>query len=117
LNTRVIFTLLVVLALSAVLLSGPASSAVRLDSPGERLCEVGGSTFRDGNGDVGGDDDRWGDAEPWSGDPEDPDEDGASGGDDEGEQVGGSQAKPEPVTPLYRLRFLLAWVFALATVR
>jgi hypothetical protein len=117
LNTRAFFTLLVVLALSAVLLSGPASSAVRLERAGERFCEVGGSTFRDGNGDVGGDDDRWGDAEPWAGDPEDPDEDGASGGDEDGEEVGGNQSKPEPVTPLYRLRFLLSWVIALAGAR
>ena len=116
-RTRAFFTLLVVLALSAALLSGTASSAVRLEGAGERFCEVGGSTFRDGNGDVGGDDDRWGDAEPWAGDPEDPDEDGASGGDEDGENVGGNQSKPEPVTPLYRLRFLLTWMFALAGAR
>lgn len=116
-NTRAFFSLLVVLALSVVLLSGPAGSAVRFERAGERLCEVGGTTFRD-NGDVnGGDDDRWGDSEPWAGDPEDPDEDGASGGDDEEENVGGTQTKPVPVTPLYRLRFLLSWVFALATAR
>jgi len=117
LNTRAFFTLLVVLALSAVLLSGPASSAVRLERAGDRFCEVGGSNFRDGNGDIGGDDDRWGDAEPWAGDPENPDEDGTSGGDGDEEQVGGNQAKPEPVTPLYRLRFMLTWVFALSTGR
>jgi hypothetical protein len=117
LNTRAFFTLLVVLALSAVLLSGPAGSAVRLERAGERPCDVVGTVFRDGNGDLGGDDDRWGDAEPWSGDPEDPDEDGASGGDDEGAQVASGLLKPEPVTPLFRLRLMLTWVFALSTAR
>jgi hypothetical protein len=115
LDTRAIFTLLVVLALSVAVLTGPASSAVRPERAGERYTEVGGATFRD-NGDLGGDDDRWGDSEPWTGDPEDPDEDGAGGGDEQ-ENVEGSQAKPGPVTPLYRLRFMLTWVFALASAR
>lgn len=116
-KTRGFFTLLVVLALGVVLLSGPARSAVRPERAGERLCDVGGTAFRDGSGDLGGDDDRWGDAEPWTGDPEDPDEDGASGGGDDGEQVGGHQGKPESLTPMYRLRFFLSWVIALAGAR
>ncbi len=116
-NTRAFFTLLVVLALSAALLSGSAGSAVRFERAGERLCEVEGAAFRD-DGDVsGGDDDRWGDAEPWDGDPEDPDEDGTGGdGEDEGE-VGGTEAKPQPITPVYRLRLFLTWVFVLVSAR
>jgi hypothetical protein len=117
LNTRVFFTLLVVLALSAVLLSGPAGSAVPLERAGEGLCGIGSADFRDDGDLSGGDDDRWGDAEPWDGDPEDPGEDGTGGDDGDEENVEGTQAKPTPVTPLYRLRFLLSWVFAFATAR
>ena len=112
-NSRSFFTLLVVLALSAVLLSGPAGSAVRFERAGERLCEVGGAAYHLS----GGDDDRWGDAEPWEGDPEDPGEDGTGGdGEDEGE-VDGSGAKPRPPTPFYRLRLFLISVFVLVSAR
>jgi hypothetical protein len=117
LNSRSFFTLLVVLVLSILLLSGPAGSAVRLERAGDRVCVVGGATFRD-NGDVsGGDDDRWGDADPWGGDPEDPDEDGTgSGGEEEG-SVSGTQSKPRPQNPLYQIRLILNWLLVVVSAR
>ena len=116
-NSRSFFTLLVVLALSILLLSGPAGSAVRLERAGDRVCQVGGAVYRD-NGDVsGGDDDRWGDAEPWGGDPEDPGEDGTgSDGEEEG-SVGGSESKPRPQNPVYRLRLILNWLLIVVSAR
>ncbi len=56
--------LLVVLALSSLLLSGIAGSAVRTTAP-ERTGQVtGGVAIKGGGGEDGGDDDRWGDASP-----------------------------------------------------
>lgn len=114
-NTRAFLTLLVVLALSAWFLAAPVGSAVRLERAGERLCEVDDAAYRDNDDVSGGDDDRWGDADPWDGDPEAPDSgDGTGGGEGEA-PVGGSQAKPQPLTPLYRLRLFLTWVFVLGS--
>lgn len=113
-NSRSFFTLLVVLALSILLLSGQAGSAVRLERAGERVCVVRDATFR-GNGDVsGGDDDRWGDADPSGGDPG---EDGTgSGGEEEG-SVTGTQSKPRPQSPLYQIRLVLSWLLVVVTAR
>jgi hypothetical protein len=117
LNTRAFFTLLVVLALSAWLLTGPVGSAVRYERAGERLCEIDEADDRDNDDLSGGDDDRWGDADPWDGDPETSVPEDGTGGDEGEGSVGGSQSKPQPTMPLYRLRLFLTWVFVLASAR
>ena len=98
-NTRAFFTLLVVLALSAWLLTGPVGSAVRYERAGERLCEIDEADDRDNDDLSGGDDDRWGDADPWDGDPETSVPEDGTGG-DEGEscqQIEQSPALRGPV--------------------
>lgn len=56
--------LLVVLALSSMLLSGIADSAVRTMVPDGTDEVQGGAVFKEGGGDDGGDDDRWGGTSP-----------------------------------------------------
>jgi len=63
-QTKRFLVLLVVLALSSLLLSGIANSAVRATVP-EGSGEVsGGVVLKEGGGVDGGDDDRWGDTSP-----------------------------------------------------
>ena len=81
---RRFLVLLVALALSSLLLSGVADSAVRTmasDGTGE---VPGGVVFKDGGGDDGGDDDRWGDVSPTIPGEDDPEPEMGSGnaGDD-----------------------------------
>ncbi|MCD4689951.1 hypothetical protein K8S17_00655 [bacterium] len=79
--------LFVVLALSSLLLSGIAGSAVRSVNPRGSTGVPGGVVLRDGGGELGGDDDRWGDASPGIPTEEDPDPEeggGSVGGDESG---------------------------------
>lgn len=69
---RRFFVLLVVLALSSLLLSGIADSAVRTMDPDGTGEVPGGVVLRDGDGTEGGDDDRWGDSSPTVPTEEDP---------------------------------------------
>ncbi len=63
-QTKRFLVLLVVLALSSLLLSGIANSAVRTMAPDASGEVPGGVVFKDGGGVDGGDDDRWGDTSP-----------------------------------------------------
>jgi hypothetical protein len=119
LRTRAFFTLLVVLALSAVLFTGPASSAVRYERAGERLCEIGDLSFRDGGNESGsgGDDDRWGNAKPWDGDPDTSAPEDGTGDSENGAPEVGSPVKTEALTPVYRLRVFLTWALILVGAR
>ncbi len=107
-----VLILLVVLALGSLLIAGAANSAIRTDSPSSNS-QVGSSiTYMDDDGELGGDDDRWGDATP--GDPDgipDPDVPG-DGGDGEGDD--GQTAKqfaPKGGLWSVRMRMVLNWMF------
>ncbi len=63
-QTKRFLVLLVVLALSSLLLSGIADSAVRTMAPDVSGEVPGGVVTKDGGGEDGGDDDRWGDTSP-----------------------------------------------------
>ena len=63
-QTKRFLVLLVVLALSSLLLSGIANSAVRTMAPDVSGEVPGGVVLKDGGGEDGGDDDRWGDTSP-----------------------------------------------------
>mgnify|MGYP006971867806 CR=1 FL=1 len=63
-QTKRFLVLLVVLALSSLLLSGIADSAVRTMVPEGSDGVPGGVVLKDGGGADGGDDDRWGDTSP-----------------------------------------------------
>ncbi len=63
-QTKRFLVLLVVLALSSLLLSGIAGSAVRTVAPDASGTVPGGVVVKDGGGEIGGDDDRWGDTSP-----------------------------------------------------
>jgi len=71
-HMRRFFVLLVVLALSSLLLSGIADSAVRTTAPDASGETTGGVVFKEGGGADGGDDDRWGDSSPTIPTEEDP---------------------------------------------
>jgi hypothetical protein len=78
-NRRMTVALLVVLALC---LSMPAGSAVQVGLA-DTDNEVTGVLHKDTGGGLNGDDDRWGDASPVNGDPDEPDpgeEEGAGDG-------------------------------------
>ncbi len=63
-QTKRFLVLLVVLALSSLLLSGIADSAVRTMVPDGSGAVPGGVVTKEGGGEDGGDDDRWGDTSP-----------------------------------------------------
>ena len=82
---------------------------------GERLGVVGDVAYMEDGDVTGGDDDRWGDADPWEGDPENPDPEEGTDGDDEEGNVGGSGPKTAPEIHFW-LR-LLHSMFVLVSVR
>lgn len=61
---KYVTTLLVVLALSACLLAVPAGAGMRVAGTGEPTAIADITGTKDGGGNIGGDDDRWGDATP-----------------------------------------------------
>lgn len=82
---RRFFVLLVVLALSSLLLSGIADSAVRTMDPDGTGEVPDGVVLKDGDGTEGGDDDRWGDLSPGVPVEENPEVgEGTPGGDPDG---------------------------------
>lgn len=118
-RTRAFFTLLVVLTLSVLLLPGAVGSAVRYERAGERLCEIGDLSFRDGGNESGsgGDDDRWGNAKPGVGNPDTSAPEDETGQSENGAPEVGSPMKTEALTPVYRLRIFLTWALILVGAR
>ncbi len=113
-STRRILALLVVLALSFALLTATASSARQAYVSVTDQGTAPPVAFKE-DGD-GGDDDRWGDVDPY--DPDDPDPEGEGEGDGEepegdGEVQGGNPKAFETIRMqlsniFWRLRFMLA---------
>ena len=107
-----VLILLVVLALGSLLIAGAANSAIRTDGASGNS-QVGSSiTYMDGDGELGGDDDRWGDATP--SDPEDIPDPEIPGGGDDGDDADGQTAKQfaqEGELWSMRMRMVLSWMF------
>jgi len=84
-NCRKTLALLVVLALCLTVPAGLAGSAVQVGLA-DTDAEVTGVLHKDASGGFNGDDDRWGDATPVNGDPDeaDPGDEGAGGGEGPG---------------------------------
>ena len=111
-STRRILALFVVLALSFALLSATASSARQAHVSVTDQGTVPPTAFKED----GGDDDRWGNEDPY--DPEDPDPEGEGEGDDGDEPEGGEVQGGNPkafetirmqlANLLWHLRFMLA---------
>ncbi|MCK4512756.1 hypothetical protein KAW64_13510 [bacterium] len=112
-HMRRVLILLVVLALGSLLIAGAANSAIRTDGPSGDSQVDSSITYMDGDGEVGGDDDRWGDAMP--GDPEDipdPEVPGEIG--DPGDGGDGQVAKQfiaQGGLWSVRMRMVLNWMF------
>jgi hypothetical protein len=108
-----VFTLLVVLALGSLLVAGAANSAIRTEGPSGSSQVHSSITYRDGDGELGGDDDRWGNATP--GEPEeipDPETPGEAG--DAGDDADGQTEKQfVALNELWsmRMRMILSWMF------
>ncbi len=108
-----VLILLVVLALGSLLIAGAADSAIRTEGPSGSSQVTSSITFMDGGGELGGDDDRWGNATP--DEPEDvpdPEVPGAVG--DAGEDANGQTAKQFVAQGglwSIQMRMMLSWMF------
>ncbi|MBC8450861.1 hypothetical protein H8D73_01465 [bacterium] len=113
-HMRRVLILLVVLALGSLLIAGAANSAIRTDGPsGDSQVDSSIAFMEEGDGELGGDDDRWGDATP--GDPEDiPDPEVPGEGGDIGDDPAGQTSKQfiaEGGLWGVRMRMVLNWMF------
>ena len=84
-----VLVLLVVLALGSLLVAGAANSAIRTGSLSGNSQAPSSITYRDDDGELGGDDDRWGNTTPAepedTPDPEIPGQSGDAGDDADGQ--------------------------------
>ncbi len=108
-----VLILLVVLALGSLLVAGAANSAIRTGGPSGSSQVPSSITYRDDDGELGGDDDRWGDTAPAepeeTPDPEIPGESGDAGDDADGQTERQFVAQNELWS--MRMRMILNWMF------
>lgn len=107
-------TLLVVLALCACILAAPAGAVMRVAGTGEPTEVAGVIGSKDGGGNIGGDDDRWGDALPSIAEP---DPDALPGSSSGGDVVVTSKLELQEPVMVLRLRFFLGTAVILLGVR